>query len=456
MKRFLCIISTLILMCGVYTVSFAGGYDERIPKPTDVVLSSSGDITWNIENVTSDPYTGVVYQLIYKKFEIQLMKRYYNQVSNTYEYKDNGSTRTVTIESDDSSYEAHIDINSAGYYKAKVRAYIVEGNYGPWSEVYDDDSDAAAFDEENVLKIDLNNGTQANYVYGPGTVDYANSLSGNMMVQSPFNNALGQQYSNVIYGTGGTYVNSGAYYPANIYQNGQLYNSQTQNMYQNATVGVGPANGNSTASQYAINQTTPGFINESSLTLTPSSAMVVSSMPLENLVQNTANIIQGGPNIEGHSVGTAVSSNNSSSGGPGSMQAQTSFSTEAGWHGDNYGRYYYVSNGTTLKNQWYLIGDSYYRFDENGYMISGRWFKDPANQGWYYLNDDGKMATGWKLTGGYWYYLCPLKGAYYGIMYANCSIPVDGKFYAFNELGACLMNTWYDGHYYGADGARQN
>ena len=50
---------------------------------------------------------------------------------------------------------------------------------------------------------------------------------------------------------------------------------------------------------------------------------------------------------------------------------------------------------------------------------------------WYYLNQDGAMATGWIQTGGKWYYL----GAD-GAMYANTTTP---DHYVVDENGAWVQ-----------------
>lgn len=100
---------------------------------------------------------------------------------------------------------------------------------------------------------------------------------------------------------------------------------------------------------------------------------------------------------------------------------------------------------------------------KEGVKLTSQWVQD-SNQKWYYLDDNGIMATGWKeingffyylnpvqnvdkslsqgqmLTGwiqdGVWYYLCPNKIVNYGIEYPQGSMitdfyQIDGKWYFF-------------------------
>lgn len=119
--------------------------------------------------------------------------------------------------------------------------------------------------------------------------------------------------------------------------------------------------------------------------------------------------------------------------------------------------YYADSSGALLKG-WQKIGGVWYYF--SNYMLtgtsfidgemhafdgSGAWTTRPGwledNNGsystWYYLDANGKPATGWKKIGGIWYYF----NDFYGEMYSNGSYYIDGKYYAFEKSGAWISGT---------------
>lgn len=171
------------------------------------------------------------------------------------------------------------------------------------------------------------------------------------------------------------------------------------------------------------------------------------SVQQANPVVNQANQI--GPGITNY--------NYNSNYGPGSFtgqQKQIVGNQEMGWHVDNRGRYYNTGNGNYLANMWALIDGKYYRFDANGYAYVYAWFKDNQNNSWYYLGANGEMYTGWQNVNGIWYYLNPQRGTNYGVMLSNTVAQINGKYYAFNQDGSMISNAWYNGRYYGADGAQ--
>ena len=59
-----------------------------------------------------------------------------------------------------------------------------------------------------------------------------------------------------------------------------------------------------------------------------------------------------------------------------------------------------------------------------------------------------------QLVSGKWYYLNPVRGTGYGVLYTDAIVTINGKSYAFNSNGEMIMNSWYNGSYYGPDGAR--
>ena len=83
----------------------------------------------------------------------------------------------------------------------------------------------------------------------------------------------------------------------------------------------------------------------------------------------------------------------------------------ANWEQDSKG-WRYKSGSSYLKNTWYQIDGSWYRFGEDGYMKTGF---QKINGYTYYLgtSSDGAMKTGWFTDpqDGHLYYLDPKTGA---------------------------------------------
>lgn len=163
--------------------------------------------------------------------------------------------------------------------------------------------------------------------------------------------------------------------------------------------------------------------------------------------QNSNNIYNYGPGV--------TTGNNSNSHVANVASSGNFPSIEVGWHEDNNGRYYYLGNGMYMINTWAEINGSYYKFDQNGYIYRNTFFLEPANNCYYLLAPDGRMLTGWQQVNNKWYYLNPNRGSTYGVMYLNTVINDNGKIYALNSDGSMVSNAWYNGQYYGADGARQ-
>lgn len=92
----------------------------------------------------------------------------------------------------------------------------------------------------------------------------------------------------------------------------------------------------------------------------------------------------------------------------------------------------YISNPYAIGNQ---QGASWFRFDEEGFMITG-WFTDQYGSS-YYLNPvtdgtQGQMLTGWQQIDGTWYYFNPSSTGGVGKLLTNTII--DG-IYSVNEKG---------------------
>ena len=126
---------------------------------------------------------------------------------------------------------------------------------------------------------------------------------------------------------------------------------------------------------------------------------------------------------------------------------------EIGWVQSANGWQYRDDTGL-VKNNWKQVEEKWYRFDSNGYTIANDWFKNPANEKWYWLHGDGAMATGWQLINNKWYFFNQdgemVEGwlqykdkVYYlkandGDMVSRECRNIDGAWYYFNENGERL------------------
>lgn len=126
---------------------------------------------------------------------------------------------------------------------------------------------------------------------------------------------------------------------------------------------------------------------------------------------------------------------------------------EKGW-GQSANGWQYRDDTGLVKNDWKEIDDKWYRFDADGYTIVNDWFKNPANEKWYWLKADGAMAKGWQLINNKWYFFDEdgemIEGwlqykdkVYYlkaidGDMVSRECRQIDGAWYYFNENGERL------------------
>ena len=121
------------------------------------------------------------------------------------------------------------------------------------------------------------------------------------------------------------------------------------------------------------------------------------------------------------------------------------------------GWWYHCYDGTYPKNEWKEINGQTYRFDGNGYMLTGwqyienEWYYMNSSGArlsgcwlelggvWYYLKEDGKMAVGWQLVGNTWYYMYPS-----GMM-ATGWVQVGDAWYYMYPSGAMATGWLLDG-----------
>lgn len=74
--------------------------------------------------------------------------------------------------------------------------------------------------------------------------------------------------------------------------------------------------------------------------------------------------------------------------------------------------------------QWEKINGAWYAFHSDGYAKHG-WHMDSKYQGWFYIDINNGMKTGWQLIDGKWYYFNPISDGTQGRLFMNCYTP-DG------------------------------
>ena len=79
-----------------------------------------------------------------------------------------------------------------------------------------------------------------------------------------------------------------------------------------------------------------------------------------------------------------------------------------------------------ISHRWEQINGKWWAFDETGYAKTG-WLRDEDYGGWFYMDPEHGMQTGWVLLNGVWYYFNPISDGKRGIMYAGQKTP-DGYY----------------------------
>ncbi|WP_294405749.1 hypothetical protein [uncultured Clostridium sp.] len=118
-----------------------------------------------------------------------------------------------------------------------------------------------------------------------------------------------------------------------------------------------------------------------------------------------------------------------------------------GWVKNSNGTYsLYDGLGSMVKSSWCKVGGKWYYLKDDGTMATG-WVK---NEGcYYYVGQWGNMHTGWIKDGGLWYYLDESGVMQKGWIYSN------NAWYYLNSYGAMVTNDVIDGYILGSDGRCQ-
>ena len=111
--------------------------------------------------------------------------------------------------------------------------------------------------------------------------------------------------------------------------------------------------------------------------------------------------------------------------------------TEGRWRNYTDGKKYEGADGEVVKDQSYKIMNQWYYFDENGTAATG-WRQIDGI--WYRMDPEGVMLTGWQKVDGVWYYLNPD-----GSMAVGWIMDSPGQWYYLNSDGSMAADTVIDG-----------
>lgn len=118
------------------------------------------------------------------------------------------------------------------------------------------------------------------------------------------------------------------------------------------------------------------------------------------------------------------------------------FQVKADWQRDNVGWWYSLNDGDYYRDSEALINGKWYKFDDNGYMMTGwhlteyKLLRGQLVQNWSYFDPvNGDKKLGWQNIDGKWYYLTS-DGALKGMQ------QIDGKWYYFDPVNYDMQIGW--------------
>ena len=98
------------------------------------------------------------------------------------------------------------------------------------------------------------------------------------------------------------------------------------------------------------------------------------------------------------------------------------------------GAWYWLDDNGAMATGWHTVDGAHYFMDGSGHMLSSGW--KWLGGSWYYLHGSGAAATGWLLNGS-WYYLDPASAA----MRTGWQ-KIDNAWYYLDGSGAMRANGW--------------
>lgn len=110
------------------------------------------------------------------------------------------------------------------------------------------------------------------------------------------------------------------------------------------------------------------------------------------------------------------------------------YATESAWIKDK-GYWYYLKEDGSMASGWQKVEDAWYWLDSSGKMLSNQWIR--VQGVWYYLKSSGAMAQGWQNNWGTWYYLDSSSGA----MREGWQL-ISNKWYFLNYGSGSMATGW--------------